>query len=112
MRVVEHLNPLHGKLDTQTISFVRRIFADIQEWHREWYKAHRQRYDEDHVMVKLLEAEMVNAQLWTVCVALRGGQWDNSGDSRELAFLAKDAAQRCLEIHLRSQNFRKHLKCE
>lgn len=56
---------------------------------------------------------MVHAQLWTVCVALRGAQWDSlAGDSRELAFQAKDAAQRCLEIYLRSQNFRRHLKCE
>jgi hypothetical protein len=65
------------------------------------------------VLVKLLEAELVHAQLWTVCVALRGVQWDNlAGDSRELAFQAKDAAQRCLHIYLRSQNFRQHLKCE
>ena len=100
-------------MDTQTISFVRRIFSDLQDWHREWLLAHRQRYDENHVLVKLLEAELVHAQLWTVCVALRGVQWDNlTGDSRELAFQAKDAAQRCLEIYLRSPNFRQHLKCE
>ena len=33
-------------------------------------------------------------------------------EQRELAFQAKDAALRCLEIFLRSENFRKHLKCE
>jgi hypothetical protein len=33
-------------------------------------------------------------------------------DQRELAFQAKDAAMRCLEIFLKSANFRAHLKCE
>jgi hypothetical protein len=52
------------------------MFTDLQSWYREWHAIHRQRYDEDHVLVKLLEAELVYAQLWTVCVALRGCQWD------------------------------------
>lgn len=65
------------------------------------------------MLVKLLEAELVHAQLWTVCVALRGVRWDSlPSDQRELALQAKDAALRCLEIYLRSQNFRAHLKCE
>jgi hypothetical protein len=76
VRVVDHLSPLHGKMDSQTISFVRRMFADLQAWHQEWHAIHRQRFDEEHVLVKLLEAELVYAQLWTVCVALRGCQWD------------------------------------
>lgn len=76
VRVVDHLSPLHGKMDSQTISFVRRMFADLQSWHQEWHALHRQRLDEEHVLVKLLEAELVYAQLWTVCVALRGCQWD------------------------------------
>lgn len=29
--------------------------------------------------MKLLEAELVYAQLWTVCVALRGCAWDKVG---------------------------------
>ena len=70
------MSPLHGKMDSQTISFVRRMFADLQSWHQEWHALHRQRLDEEHVLVKLLEAELVYAQLWTVCVALRGCQWD------------------------------------
>lgn len=62
-------------------------------------------------MVKLLEAELVHAQLWTVCVALRGVQWDKlPSEQRELAFQAKDAALRCLEIYLHSPIFRAHLK--
>ena len=65
------------------------------------------------MLVKLLEAELVHAQLWTVCVALRGVRWDSlPAEQRELALQAKDAALRCLEIYLRSQNFRAHLKCE
>jgi hypothetical protein len=126
---VEHLAPLHGKVDSQTISFVKRMFADLQDWYREWYSIHRHRYDEESVLVKLLEAELVYAQLWTVCVALRGCQWNKASgftigggaslmsgqlppDQRELAFQAKDAAMRCLEIFLKSANFRAHLKCE
>ena len=109
----EHLGPLHGRVDSQTLSFVRRTFSDLQEWHREWHTIHRQRYDEEHVLVKLLEAELVHAQLWTVCVALRGVRWDNlPPEQRELALQAKDAALRCMEIYLKSQNFRSHLKCE
>jgi len=76
VRVFDHLSPLHGKIDSQTISFVRRMFTDLQAWYREWYAIHRQKLDEDSVLVKLLEAELVYAQLWTVCVALRGCQWD------------------------------------
>jgi hypothetical protein len=76
VRVVEHLGPLHGKVDAQTISFVRRIFSDLQDWHREWHGIHRQKYDEHAVLVKILEVELVYAQLWTICIALRGVQWD------------------------------------
>ena len=76
VRVVEHLAPLHGKVDSQTISFVQRMFSDLQDWYREWYTVHRERHDDESVLVKLLEAELVYAQMWTVCVALRGCQWD------------------------------------
>lgn len=79
VRVVDHLSPLHGKVDAQTISFVRRMFTDLQSWYREWYSIHRTKYDEESVLVKLLEAELVYAQLWTVCVALRGCAWDKVG---------------------------------
>ena len=79
VRVVEHLGPLHGKVDSQTIAFVKRIFADLQDWHREWYGIHRQKYDDEAIVVKILEVELVYAQLWTVCVALRGVQWDKVG---------------------------------
>ena len=37
------------------------------------------KYDDESVLVKLLEAELVYAQMWTVCVALRGCQWDKVG---------------------------------
>jgi hypothetical protein len=47
VRVVDHLTPLHGKVDSQTISFVRRMFADLQEWYREWHAIHRQKLDEE-----------------------------------------------------------------
>jgi hypothetical protein len=76
VRVVEHLGPLHGKVDAQTISFVKRIFADLQDWHHEWHGVHRQKYDEQAILVKILEVELVYAQLWTICIALRGVQWD------------------------------------
>ena len=76
VRVVDHLSPLHGQVDSQTLSFVRRMFADLQEWYREWHAIHRQRLDEESVLVKLLETDLVYTQLWTVCVALRGVQWD------------------------------------
>lgn len=129
VRVAEHLGPLHGKVDAQTISFVKRIFSDLQDWYHEWHQIHRQKFEEQTVLVQILEVELVYAQLWTVCVALRGCQWDKVGrimlqlsveltrpqlprEQRELAFQAKDAALRCLEIFLRSENFRKHLKCE
>ncbi|WVR05573.1 hypothetical protein IAU60_002592 [Kwoniella sp. DSM 27419] len=111
IRILDHLTPLHGKVDRQTISFVKRMLKDLEAWHREWYAIHRTKFDDESVLVKLLETELVYAQLWTVCVALRGSQWDKlAPDQRELAFQAKDAAFRCLEIFLRSDNFRKHLK--
>jgi len=55
---------------------VKRAFADLAAWHKEWHAIHIAKYDEEAVLVKLLEAELVHAQLWTVCVALRGCQWD------------------------------------
>jgi len=89
VRVVEHLAPLHGKVDTQSISFVKRMFADLQEWYLEWYGIHRTRHDDESVLVKLLEAELVYVQMWTVCVALRGCQWDKVGEV--LVFSGDDA---------------------
>lgn len=76
VRVSEHLGPLHGKVDAQTISFVKRIFSDLQDWYHEWHQIHRQKFEEQTVLVQILEVELVYAQLWTVCVALRGCQWD------------------------------------
>ncbi|ORX34127.1 hypothetical protein BD324DRAFT_636719 [Kockovaella imperatae] len=111
VRVWDHLRPLHGKVDHKTISFVKRMFADMQGWYDEWNTIQRQKVDADSVLVKLLEAELVYAQMWTVCVALSGTQWDKlPSDQRELAFQAKDAAVRLMEIFLRSGNFRAHLK--
>ena len=79
VRVAEHLGPLHGKVDAQTISFVKRIFSDLQDWYHEWHQIHRQKFEEQTVLVQILEVELVYAQLWTVCVALRGCQWDKVG---------------------------------
>ncbi|WVW80458.1 hypothetical protein I302_102440 [Kwoniella bestiolae CBS 10118] len=111
IRILEHLTPLHGKIDSATISFVKRMLSDLNSWYKEWYAMHRKRYDDEDVLVKLLETELCYAQLWTVCVALRGVQWDKlAPDQRELAFQAKDASFRCLEIFLKHDNFRKHLK--
>ncbi|WWC88185.1 uncharacterized protein L201_003090 [Kwoniella dendrophila CBS 6074] len=111
IRILEHLTPLHGKIDSATISFVKRMLSDLNSWYKEWYSIHRTRYEDEDVLVKLLETELCYAQLWTVCVALRGAQWDKlAPDQRELAFQAKDASFRCLEIFLRHENFRKHLK--
>ncbi|WVO13060.1 hypothetical protein L204_100670 [Cryptococcus depauperatus] len=109
--IIEHLNPLHGKLDTSTITFVKSKLAEIQAWYQEWYNIHKSRYDEESVLVKLLETERVYAEMWTVCVALRGCTWDKlSQEQKDLAFHAKDSAWRCMEIFLHSQNFRRHLK--
>ncbi|WWC68319.1 uncharacterized protein I206_102244 [Kwoniella pini CBS 10737] len=111
IRILEHLNPLHGKVDSSTISFVKRMLGDLKSWHTEWNSIHKTRYNDEDVLVKLLETELCYAQLWTVCVALRGVQWDKlAPDQRELAFQAKDSSFRCLEIFLRHENFRKHLK--
>ncbi|TXT04932.1 hypothetical protein VHUM_04015 [Vanrija humicola] len=111
VRILDHLTPLHGKVDSDTIMFVRTVFGQMQDWYQEWYSIHRTRYDEDSVLVRLLEADLVYAQLWTVCVALRGCQWDKlSDDQRELAFEAKDAALRCVQVFLHSKNLRSHLK--
>jgi hypothetical protein len=82
--VFDHLSPLHGKVDASTISFVKRAFSDLSAWHREWHAVHRAKYEGDSVLVMLLETELVHAQLWTVCVALRGCQWDKVSTSRYL----------------------------
>ncbi|WVQ96974.1 hypothetical protein IAU59_004083 [Kwoniella sp. CBS 9459] len=111
IRIIEHLNPLHGKIDRSTIAFVKRMLSDLSGWYKEWHGIHRQKFEEESVLIRLLETELLYAQLWTVCVALRGSEWDKlAPDQRELAFQAKDAAFRCLEIFLRCENFRKHLK--
>ncbi|WVF70990.1 hypothetical protein IAT40_005786 [Kwoniella sp. CBS 6097] len=111
IRIIEHLNPLHGKIDRSTIAFVKRMLSDLSGWYKEWHAIHRQKMEEESVLIRLLETELLYAQLWTVCVALRGSEWDKlAPDQRELAFQAKDAAFRCLEIFLRCDNFRRHLK--
>ena len=60
------------------MSFVKRMFTDLQSWFKEWNEIHRQKVDGESVLVKLLEAELVYAQMWTVCVALSGVQWDKA----------------------------------
>lgn len=74
--ILEHLTPLHGSTDAPTISFVKSKLAELQAWHQEWYCIHKRRYDDESVVVKLLETERVYAELWTVCMALRGCSWD------------------------------------
>ncbi|EKD00167.1 hypothetical protein A1Q2_05510 [Trichosporon asahii var. asahii CBS 8904] len=107
IRVLEQLTPLHGKVNSETISTVCNIFDDLQSWYLEWKDIHTENYSHNSsVLTHLLEVELGYAQLWTVCVALRGCQWDKRG----LAFEAKDAALRCLEIYLRVPLFRGHLK--
>jgi hypothetical protein len=100
VRVWDHLHPLHGRVDSATIEFVRRISNDLITWHSEWRTMHLQRCDENSVLVKLLDAELYYAQLWTTCVALRGCNWERlTLDQRELAFQAKDAALKCLSTY-------------
>ncbi|KLT45651.1 hypothetical protein CC85DRAFT_282270 [Cutaneotrichosporon oleaginosum] len=109
--VSEQLNQLHGKADASTIAFVRRTFDEMEDWFFEWRGIHRSRHDEDSVLMRLLEVELHYGQLWTVCVAFRGCQWDKlNNDQRDLAFHAKDAAMSCLQIYLHSHTFRRHLK--
>lgn len=102
---------------------MRKIFADMENWFTEWKAIHQSRYDEDSVLMRLLEVDLAHAELWTVCAALRGCQWDKVSfetddsrlcqlrpDQKELAFHAKDAAMKCIQIYLHSHNFRSHLK--
>ncbi|ODN84061.1 hypothetical protein, variant [Cryptococcus amylolentus CBS 6039] len=112
IKILEHLTPLHGKVDTSTITFVKSSFTSLRSWYDEWYSFHKQRgYDDECVLIKLMETERVYAEMWTVCVALRGCAWDKlSKEQQDLAFYARDSAWRCLEIFLRVDNFRKHLK--
>lgn len=114
VQVLEHLTPLHGKVNTETIRTVGHIFEDLQNWHSEWKDIHTKTYSHtSSVLTHLLDVELGYAQLWTVCVALRGCQWDKlRPEQRELAFGAKDAALRCLEVYLRVPLFRDHLKCK
>lgn len=100
MRVWTHLHPLRGRIDSTTIDFVRRVSNDLLAWHAEWRTRHLQKHEEESVLVKLLDAELYYAQLWTACVALRGCNWDKLNlDQRELAFGAKDAALKCLSAY-------------
>jgi hypothetical protein len=79
---------------------VRRVSNDLVAWHAEWRTRHLQKHAEDSVLVKLLDAELYYAQLWTACVALRGCNWERlSLDQRELAFQAKEAALSCLAAY-------------
>jgi hypothetical protein len=82
VRVLEHLTPLHGKVDSDTMAFVHKIFTELQQWYDEWREMHRARYDDESVLVRLLEVDLLYAQLWTICVALRGCQWDKVGTSK------------------------------
>lgn len=55
----------------------------------------------------MLLVELHYAKLWVVCVALRGASWDRMPyEQREIAFEAKEAAMRCLDVYLRAQQFR------
>lgn len=77
VRVLEQLTPLHGKVNSETISTVCNIFDDLQSWYLEWKDIHTENYSHNSsVLTHLLEVELGYAQLWTVCVALRGCQWD------------------------------------
>ena len=79
---------------------MRRVSNDLVAWHAEWRTRHLQKQAEDSVLVKLLDAELYYAQLWTACVALRGCNWEKlSLDQRELAFQAKEAALSCLAAY-------------
>ncbi|KAG7529494.1 hypothetical protein FFLO_05601 [Filobasidium floriforme] len=110
VRVWTHLHPLRGRIDTTTIDFVRRVSNDLLAWHAEWRTRHLQKHEEESVLVKLLDAELYYAQLWTACVALRGCNWDKLNlDQRELAFGAKDAALKCLSAY-KSSSLRHYLK--
>ncbi len=63
--------------------------------------------DEEALMRKILAGELMFAQVWLVCVALRGVSWDKMPfDQRELAFQAKEAASRCLATFLQSPEYR------
>lgn len=100
VRVWETLHPLRGRIDTSIIDFIRRVHNDLLQWHNEWRAIHLRKHDENSIMVKLLDAELYYAQLWTACVALRGCHWEKlSLDQRELAFAAKDAALKCLATY-------------
>lgn len=79
---MEHLNPLHGKADAATITFVRKMFDDMEAWFSEWRNIHQARYGEDSVLMRMLEVELAYAELWTVCAALRGCQWDKVSSLR------------------------------
>lgn len=101
IRVYETLHPLKGRIDHSATEFVRRIMRDLVGWHTEWRAIHLRRHAEDHVLLKLLDAELYYAQLWAACVALRGCHWEKlSFDQRELAFQAKNAALLCLEVYM------------
>ncbi|KAL7423562.1 hypothetical protein Q5752_001142 [Cryptotrichosporon argae] len=112
IHVLDHLAPLHGKLDSPTISFVQQQFSELDEWYSEWSQHFTARgYHEDAVLVRLLEVDLAYAKLWIVCVALRGCHWQSlSEQQKQLVYQAKDASLRCLQIFLQSANFRAHLK--
>jgi hypothetical protein len=84
VRALEYLTSLHGKgNNNEAIDFVHKIFAELEAWFTEWSDIDRARGDEESVLVRLLEVDLLYAQVWTVCVALRGCQWDKVGRKTE-----------------------------
>lgn len=77
VKALEQLSPLHGKVKSETMSTVCKIFEELQSWYAEWKDIHAGSCIQNNaVLAHLLDVELGYAQLWTVCVALRGCQWD------------------------------------
>ena len=67
--------------------------------------------DEDALLRKILVGDLYYANLWLICVALRGVSSDKMPfDPPELAFRAKEAALRCLSTFLTSPAYRAALR--
>ncbi|GJJ06660.1 hypothetical protein Clacol_000855 [Clathrus columnatus] len=118
-QIYETLSPLVSDRQTNNntnagalVAIIRRAQLALDKWWADWDAFHAsQGHPPNSLLRKILSSELYYAKLWLVCVALRGASWDKLPfEQREMAFQAKEAASRCLEVFLGCAEYRAALR--
>jgi hypothetical protein len=91
-RVYNHLNPLKGRVDRATLEYIRRVYEDLDDWHKEWdgealpfrhgsrhleltfwasslSEIHRRNLAPESVLIRMLAAELYYAKVRLLCLS-------------------------------------------